>query len=431
MHTVEFGVLDEDDHPLIERLAVGLGRDSARVLAYLLLRAEREDVGGADEPEPASRLAIRVGTGLNRTTIGEALGHLEERGVVETTTVRTDTSGRPPKAWYPADATDATVRRVQERHAAALCRQARSTLDEPAAPTDRADANDGNATADALTLGLNWHPNGLHVPFYSALDADYADYGVSANIDHHEGSDRALEAVVSGEADVGLVGAATLVRARVSGAPAVALAVPYQRAMTVLYTVREAFGEPLDSVEQLSGRRVGVPRGSETGVLARLFFSQTVVGDAIEFVDTAGEEQRALLSGAADVVTGSFADPHQLERRGTTVDSILVTDHFPIYGPTLVVQERTLARRQPLLERFLAGTMAGWATARRDPDAAVRALTTRADADSPERVRHTFERALEEFATSDAVRAHGWGWQRAEPWDRLRTALEQGNLLEA
>lgn len=424
MRTVEFGVLDEDDRPLVERLAVGLGRDSARVLAYLLLRAER-----GNNDDPATRLTVRVGTGLNRTAVGDALGRLEERGVVSTTAARTDASGRPPKAWYPTDGRDATVRRVHEGHAAALCRQARS-IRATEELTDHATPEGDGATADHLTLGLNWHPNGLHVPFYAALDDGYANHGISVDIDHHEGSRRALESVVASGADVGLVGAATLVRARANGAPVVALAVPYQRAMTVLYTTREAFGEPLDGIEQLRGRRIGAPRGSETGVLARLFLSRTAVADAIEFVDTAGEEQRALLSGAADVITGSFADPRQLERRGMTVDSILVTDHFPIYGPTLVVHERLLAERPSLLERFLAGTMAGWASARGDPDAAVDAVAAQTG-ESSDRVRRTFEHAIEEFAASDAVRAHGWGWQRTETWDRLRTALAQGDLLRA
>lgn len=422
MRTIEFRALDGDDRPLIERLAVGLGRGPARVLAYLLVRAARPDVD-----EPATRLTVRVGTGLSRKAVGDALTRLEERGVVSTTAARTDASGRPPKAWYPTGETEAIVRRVYERHARSLLGQARSILGAEDA-TDRPTPEGDDATADHLTLGLNWHPNGLHVPFYAALDGSYADHDVSVRIDHHEGSDRALESVVSGGADAGLVGAGTLVRARAAGAPVVPLAVPYQRAMTVLYTTREAFGEPLDTVEGLRDCRVGMPERSETGVLARLFLSQTAVADTIEFVDTSGEEQRALLSGAAAVVTGSFADPQQLRRRGMTVDSILVTDHFPIYGPTLVVHERLLAEHPFLLERFLAGTMAGWATAQQDPDAAVRAITAETE-ESADRVREPFQQAIERFATSDAVDAHGWGWQRIETWDRLRTALAQGDLL--
>ncbi|MFC7007464.1 ABC transporter substrate-binding protein [Halalkalicoccus salilacus] len=247
-------------------------------------------------------------------------------------------------------------------------------------------------------------------------------------IEHYRGSRQALDAVLSGEADVGVVGAATVVRAREAGDPIMPIAVLYQRAMTTLYTTREAFGGPLSSVDQLRGRRIGTPAGSETDVLGRLFVSQTAIADTIRFVDTGGEEQRALVSGTVDVVTGSFSDPRQLELRGATVDSILVADHFPIYGPTLVVEEETLFERAALLRRFLVAMMRGWVGARRS-DGAVRTIAAESD-ESPEEVRRTFEQAIEEFGTTETVRNHGWGWQRVETWDRLETALRQGGLLD-
>lgn len=424
MRTQEFWILSDDDQRVIDRLAVGLGETSARVLAYLLLRRERDEIPNA----PATQLAVRIGTGMNRKAVADALAGLEERSLASVTTVQNAGRGRPPKAWYASAGLETIVERVYEHHAEELLERAFDVLDRGAESPESIEESDEST----VTVGLNWRPNGLHLPFYVGNDGEDVEErtvrDLSMGIEHYRGSRQALDAVLSREADVGVVGAATVVRAREAGDPIVPIAVLYQRAMTTLYTTREAFGGPLSSVDQLRGRRIGTPAGSETDVLGRLFVSQTAIADTIRFVDTGGEEQRALLSGTVDVVTGSFSDPRQLELRGATVDSILVADHFPIYGPTLVVREETLFERAALLRRFLVAMMRGWVGADR-ADGAVRTIAAQSD-ESPEEVQRTFEQAIEEFGTTETVRNHGWGWQQVETWDRLETALRQGGLLD-
>lgn len=56
MRTRSFWELAADDEPLVERIAAGVGRTPARLLAYLLLRADRET-------EPATSVDLQVGTG--------------------------------------------------------------------------------------------------------------------------------------------------------------------------------------------------------------------------------------------------------------------------------------------------------------------------------------------------------------------------------
>lgn len=415
MRTREFWALDGDDREVIDRLALGLGEEPARTLAFLLLRSERTE-------GPATELTLRIGTGLSRGALTAAVGRLESAGVVDRTTVREEGPGRPPAAWDVSSGLEPTVRAVYTRHAGVLLERARELVD-----AERVEPEAEDIDTD-LTLGLNWRPNGLHLPFYAAqCDDRYAESGLDVKIDHCKGSRRALETVRSKEADVGLVGAATVSRARAAGVPIVPIAVAYQRAMAVLYTVRETFGEPLTSVAQLRDRRIGMPARSETRILGRLFVNQVALDGAVRIVDTAGEEQDALLSGEVDVVTGSFADPRQLEREDMTVDALAVADHFPIYGPTLVVREGTLAARENALKAFLAGTIAGWAT----PPGSTRApeLIAEQAGCSPERVTRTFVWADREFGGGEAVAENGWGWQREGTWDRLRTALEQGALL--
>ncbi|NUC73377.1 ABC transporter substrate-binding protein [Haloterrigena sp. SYSU A558-1] len=418
MRTRSVWVLDDEDDPIVDSIAAGLGRTPARILAYLLLRAERET-------DPTTNVHLQIGTGTNRTTISEAMARLESRDLVERTTVSAAASGgRPRTAWRPIADVEQTIEATYESHARALLELAESVRGG-AATEPRAEA--AAPSHSPIEFALNWRPNALHVPIYAAAEW-YDAFGVDVRIDHRDGSRRALERVRSGEADLAVVGAATVVRARAAGEPIVPVALCYQRAMTVLYTVRETFGEPLRSVDQLEGRRVGMPPNAETRLLGRLFLSQIAVDEDVTVVDTNGEERDALRRGEADVVTGSIADPRELEREGATVDVLPITDHFPIYGPTIVVRERTLDERTREIANVLAGTTGGWAAARRDPGPAAERIAAESD-DPPERIRRTFARAASDFGTGDVVRDRGWGWHRAEMWDRLRTALAQGSLL--
>ncbi|AEH35486.1 ABC transporter substrate-binding protein [Halopiger xanaduensis] len=452
MHSRSFWVLDDADGRLVARLAAGLGRTAARVLAYLLLRAERES-------DPTTTVHLRIGTGCNRPAISDATARLEALDLLERSSVRDDDAapGRPQTAWQPTAGVEPTVRRVYDRHGQALLEQAAACHTNGAANGEDGDGDgngaespDGSEQLDAdgtdagdhplVTLAVNWRPNALHAPIYAALEAGwYETFGVDLRVDHCDGSRRALERVRSGAADVGIAGAATVVRARAADEPVVPIAVCYQRAMTVLYTLREVFGEPFRSVAQLEGRRIGMPPSSETRLLGRLFLSQTALGDGVRIVDTNGEERDALRRGDADVVTGSFSDPRALERRGERVDVLPLADHFPIYGPTLIVREEAFAERRPALRGMLAGTTAGWVAAQQDAGPAAERIAARRDEDRPDarseddestaRIEAEFAEAAAEFGGSDAVAEHGWGWQREAMWDRLRTALAQADLL--
>ncbi|MFC7174816.1 ABC transporter substrate-binding protein [Haloplanus litoreus] len=255
-----------------------------------------------------------------------------------------------------------------------------------------------------------------------------ADRGVDVTLSGRRGSHAALSAVADGDVDVGLTGAATFLRANADGHDVIPLALYYQRAMVVLYTTRETFGGPLRSVEDVRGRRVAMPDGSETGALGRLFLSQAGVVDDVTIVRADGEERAALLDGDADVATGVFTDPLELETDGHDVDSVLVADHFPVPGPAFVVRRETLRDRPHALRGFLEGAMAGWTAARLDPAAAVADLGDRSD-ESAAVERRKLEQALDRFAGSDDVEKNGWGWHSAETWQRLRIALKQADAL--
>ncbi len=413
----EFPVLGDEDERAVEAFAAGLDREAARVLAYLVAREESDRFSG----EAASRLAVRVGVDLGRGRVSDVLAALTDDGLITETTVRSEAPGRPPKGWRADAGFDRTAARVRACHSEALLDRAATvaaTLGDDISVDADARGDDGRP----VEVGLNWDPNGLHAPLFAGTyDADVAFEGC-------RGSAAALSRVAEGEVDVGLTGAATFLRAHAEGRDVVPLALYYQRAMVVLYTTRGRFGGPLRSVEDVRGRRVAMPAGSETGALGRLFLSQAGVVDDVTVVRAEGEERAALLRGDADVATGVFTDPLELAADGHDVDSVLVAEHFPVPGPAFVVRRETLRNRPEALRAFLEGAMDGWSTARTDPAAAVDAVVDRSD-EAAAAERRKLTQALDRFAGGDAVEKNGWGWHSGETWQRLRIALDQADAL--
>jgi ABC-type nitrate/sulfonate/bicarbonate transport system substrate-binding protein len=270
----------------------------------------------------------------------------------------------------------------------------------------------------------------LQLPLYaSCANGNYEKRGLSVELEPFRGSQRAIEAVLSGEATVGLAGAATVMRSRSSGEPLVPVATLFQRPMVVLLTTRELFGEQLVAVDQLRGHRVGMPTASETSLLGHMFLTQAGVLDDVEIVEIDGEETAALESEQVDVVTGVFADPLRLESAETTVDSIHVADRYPVYGPTLVTSAATLEQQRAEIEAILAGTAEGWAMATRDPGA-VAEHVPEASGRSPVEAASMFEQAAMKFGETEETKRYGWGWQTESTWRRLETALAQTDLLQ-
>ena len=438
MRPEQYPVLTDEDEPLVTRLSVGLGDRQARVLAYLLARSAAD----AFADPPATLLSVRVGTDLGRSVAKEALAALTAAGLVAETTVPREGQGRPPTAWTPVADREETTERVFSTHATALLEQAAAVAGDAAQGTDdgRRDADErdvgtenapeaGTVDGKPVTVSLNWRPNGLQAPLLAARANDaYADRGLDVSFAAETGSDAALATVREGEALAGLVGATTLVTARHEGATLVPLALLYQRALAMLYTTRETFGEPFERAAQLRGRTVGMPVGSEIGRLGRLFLEQAGVADDVTIVDVAGEEQGALLAGDVDAVTGSLADPQRLREDGATVDAVHVAERFPIYGPALVARRPALTARRDALRALLAGTMAGVARTRVDP-AVARTAVAEAGGPPAERARRSFEAARSVGGGAEPVADHGWGWHRPADWERLRTVLDQVGLL--
>ncbi len=430
-----FPVLTDEDEALVERLSVGTGENAARVLAYLLCRR-----GDPDLDDAATRTAVHIGAGVSKNAAAAALDELVAAELIAETTASTADPGRPPKAWHAVAPQSETIRRTYARHAERLLEQGERTaaiLETGPSESTATDGRDSASEAHAerpsaersdhgrVSVALNWRSNALHLPLFAARSADESD--ISIAFDEYDGSRAAANAVASGGCDVGLAGAATILRERARGEAIVPIAVCFQRSMVVLYTTRAAFGGPFERLEQLEGRRVGMRTGTETGLLGRLLLEQAGLRESVDLVDVGGEERSALETREVDAVTGMVPDPDRLELAEQHVEVVAVSDAYPAYGPALIAAEETLRQRRQRVASFLVATMAGWANAVRATEAAASEFATETD-ESPDRIARTFEAAVDRFG-GDAVRRRGWGWHSPDDWRSLRDALAQGGIV--
>jgi hypothetical protein len=87
------------------------------------------------------------------------------------------------------------------------------------------------------------------------------------------------------------------------------------------------------------------------------------------------------------------------------------TREFPVLtdGDRELIDRLAVGLGKDLLERFLTGTISGWAEAMQQPTAALNALGMNGERAERtiEHKQRTFERAVSEFGTSNAVDTNG------------------------
>ncbi|MFC7232543.1 ABC transporter substrate-binding protein [Saliphagus sp. GCM10025308] len=88
-------------------------------------------------------------------------------------------------------------------------------------------------------------------PLFAAQTSNAGRLAIS--FEEYDGSSAAASAVAAGDVDLGVAGAATVLRERALGRPIVPVGVLFPRSTAVIYATREAFGGPFDRIGRLRG----------------------------------------------------------------------------------------------------------------------------------------------------------------------------------
>ena len=237
----------------------------------------------------------------------------------------------------------------------------------PAAP---AVSSPGNAApAAGLTTIRVAIPAAIFEPLYprAAKDAGlYAQDGLDVEFVEVPSDTITLTGVISGEFQVGRVGAQSVLTAASQGSDAVMVAAPHT-ALPFIFAAQEGFS----SLESLYDQPVGegVPGSFLANVTGALYRARGLDPDRLVVVNTgtATQSLSALIAGKIAGTLVLYTDQAVLGRSGAhTVQLADVREELPSYLRTvLIIRRKSLAEDDELMRRFFVAHSRAyrWATA--------------------------------------------------------------------
>jgi NitT/TauT family transport system substrate-binding protein len=288
-----------------------------------------------------------------------------------------------------------------------------------------------------VSFQLNWEPNGFQAPYFLARERGlYEEESLDVQFVEGHGSPYAAEQAARGRVDVALAGASAVLATQSKGFDPLAVAAVTKQTPAAIYTLRDVFGEPLESPAQLAGRTVA-PSATKTRILADQLLRDAGVREEVDLLDvdpnTHHRVQHQLLDGEVDAAVGVVTNGLELEREhDRPADELPIGEKLGVYGMTLVTNPKYADANPETLRAFLRATARGWVAATNDPDAAIEALVERNATLERRREIETqkFRVAADSLQRADPLRNTGWGRHDGNRWRRLGELLVETDLLD-
>ncbi|MGF9648842.1 ABC transporter substrate-binding protein [Pseudarthrobacter oxydans] len=289
----------------------------------------------------------------------------------------------------------------------------------------------GAATPGGLTpvsFQLNWSAGGPNAGFAVALaDGLYKEAGLDVTLSEGTGSGPTVQLVANNKAQIAFADATTVSQLIAKGANMKVISTIYQATPNNVLSLKST---GIKSVADIKGHSVGVPQGaSQSSMLPLLLEANGLAESDFEMVNMPATSQvPALLEKKVDVIIGGVdSSAVQLEQQGADFDEYTWADN----GVTTVAQsvfanEGFLEQNPEVVRKFVAASIKGWETARKDPAHAVEAL------------KKVFPDVVEETAAGEldgiipllcAGGAKHLGRAEPEQWTRTQDLLSKVGML--
>jgi ABC-type nitrate/sulfonate/bicarbonate transport system substrate-binding protein len=233
-----------------------------------------------------------------------------------------------------------------------------------ATDTTAAGATDTTAGGSGESLGtirtqFNWVPDIEWAAWYLAdSKGAFAARGVEAELLHGgPNTPQVTQVLAAGSADIGVASnELEIVQANAEGAEFVVLAAMYQRSPYGYCWLAE---NPVESVEDLVGKRIGGPQGDQLHIEA-VFAVNDLDPQDYTFVPMSFDPQ-PLVDGEMDAITCYVTNqPVQLELQGIETGSAPFSDFgLPSYGDLIFTTREFLDANRELIVGYLAALLEG------------------------------------------------------------------------
>lgn len=283
-----------------------------------------------------------------------------------------------------------------------------------------------------ITIAMSYIPNVQFAPFYVAdKNGYYAEADLKVNFDYNFETD-VVQRTAQETAQFGLASGDSVLLARSKGLPIVTVATTSQRFPIVVFSKAEAnIAKPVD----LKGKSLGIPGrfgASYIGLLALLYASKMQESD-LNIQEIGFTQAVAVSQGKVQAATGyGNNEPVQLEQQGIKVNTIKVSDYFPLASDGIVTSEKLIKEQPDAVRGFVRATLRGMQDVIADPDAAfATALQYIPEAQRGDTaLQRKVLQATLPYWQSDATAKNGLGFTDRAQWDATYTFLRDSGLLK-
>jgi NitT/TauT family transport system substrate-binding protein len=221
----------------------------------------------------------------------------------------------------------------------------------------------------ATTVGLTYIPNVQFAPFYVAESEGYfTEAGASVALRHHGANEGLFTALLAGQENFVLAGAAEMMQARTEGADLVAIASYYREyPVRIIVPASSSYASAAD----LKGKKIGVPgRYGESWFGLQAFLKEGhLTENDVQIVEIGYTQQAALTTGKVDAVVGYVNnDAVAFAQAGFAVRSLPVAADVPLVSASLVTTRAYASAHPEVARAVVAGMLRGigFATTKQD-----------------------------------------------------------------
>lgn len=287
--------------------------------------------------------------------------------------------------------------------------------------------NDVNLRSE-VSIRLKWLHQAQFAGFYFAEKAGlYNKENIDVTLLPGGPDFPAINLVVSGADDFGVVGADQLLTARSKGVPVVALAAIYKESPGVLFSLSDS---NIKTLSDIKGKRVGVKYGTGIEMIYRAMLAQEGLSSKDVEEIPVKFDLSSFFSGDIDVWPGyAINEPIIAKEKGYEITLLFPSDYgVNIYADVLFTTEDMITKEPELVRKVVQATMQGWEQSLNKKEQAVTYTLQYSDSlkrDHEQTMLEASERYIKPNSTTKI------GEMNKETWEHIQKLLVGSGLIDA
>ena len=237
-------------------------------------------------------------------------------------------------------------------------------------------ASTGAMAQTAITFQLNWVAGGSNAGFAAAVEEGfYKKAGLDVKLVEGNGSGNTAQLVASGRSQIAYADAVAISQLIAKGAPMKVLSTIYQSNPNEVMALKKT---GIKTINDLRGKKVGVPSGSSQTTMLPLFLKANNLSEAdVNLINMPMTSMvPSLLQGQVDAILGSM-DAYQIqaESQGAELDNYRFADYgVPTVSTSIFANDTYIKDNPEVVKNFIAASLEGWSFALDHPEKAVKDL---------------------------------------------------------